>query len=199
MNKKQSKTGDSQAKVSENMTVPPENMAKIDLLSPKRQRFVREYVIDLKPGPAAIKAGFSAKTAVVQASRMLTRVDVQEAVAELQKEISEKLGISTAKVLYELDCLAHYDPRELAGYNITGPACIRCLPENLARAIIGWSWDKNNNFVLKLAAKTAELTLLGKHLGTWNEVGSKTNPLTVDKLPDDALDARLAALETKGK
>ena len=41
-------------------------------LNPKQQRFVDEYLIDLNGKQAAIRAGYSEKTAEVQASRLLS-------------------------------------------------------------------------------------------------------------------------------
>ena len=51
-------------------------------LSPKRQRFVDEYLVDNNATAAAKRAGYSARTAKQQGSRLLTSVDVQQAVAE---------------------------------------------------------------------------------------------------------------------
>ena len=49
-------------------------------LTEKQQRFVDEYLIDLNATQAAIRAGYSVKTADQQASRMLTNVKVQQAI-----------------------------------------------------------------------------------------------------------------------
>ena len=49
-------------------------------LTPKQQRFVEEYLIDLNATQAAIRAGYSEKTAQEQSSRLLSNVMVQEAV-----------------------------------------------------------------------------------------------------------------------
>jgi phage terminase small subunit len=55
-------------------------------LTPKQQMFVKEYLIDLNASQAAIRAGYSEKTAKEQASRLLTNVNVAEAVqAEMDK------------------------------------------------------------------------------------------------------------------
>ena len=43
-------------------------------LSEQRQRFVDEYLIDLNGTQAAIRAGYSVKTAQEQASRLLSNV-----------------------------------------------------------------------------------------------------------------------------
>jgi phage terminase small subunit len=49
-------------------------------LTEKQQRFVEEYLIDLNATQAAIRAGYSAKTAKASASRLLTYVDVKAAI-----------------------------------------------------------------------------------------------------------------------
>lgn len=93
--------------------------------------------------------------------------------------------------------MAFYDPADIAGANISGPQDIPNLPEDVRRAIIGWSWDKQGNFILKLSPKTPSLELLGRHLILWRDVGSRENPLTVDSLSDEELSTRLAELEAK--
>ena len=55
-------------------------------LTEKQQRFVDEYLIDLNATQAAIRAGYSAKTADVQGSRMLANVKVQQAISEAMAE-----------------------------------------------------------------------------------------------------------------
>ena len=47
-------------------------------LTAKQQRFCDEYLIDLNATQAAIRAGYSEKTATEQGSRLLTNVKVQE-------------------------------------------------------------------------------------------------------------------------
>ncbi|HCP78952.1 MAG TPA: hypothetical protein DIU11_14865, partial [Pusillimonas sp.] len=49
--------------------------------------------------------------------------------------------------------------------NITSPKDIRLLPAQIRRCIIGWSWDRSGNFVLKLANKTPNVELIARHLG----------------------------------
>lgn len=80
-------------------------------LTPKQQRFVTEYLIDLNGKQAAIRAGYSPKTAEVQACRLLSNVKVSAAVAEGQKTVAEKLGITHEKVLKEYARLAFLDIR----------------------------------------------------------------------------------------
>lgn len=75
------------------------NMAK---LTDKQELFAREYLKDLNATQAAIRAGYSEKTANEQASRLLANVNVQNFVAELKAERVEKTGIDAAYVLRRL-------------------------------------------------------------------------------------------------
>lgn len=59
-------------------------------LNDKQFRFVMEYLIDSNGKQAAIRAGYSPKTAEVQASRLLSNAKVKAAVAEGQQYFQEK-------------------------------------------------------------------------------------------------------------
>ena len=66
--------------------LPGVKMAELD--NPRRESFCREYVIDVtNQAAAAVRAGYSAKTAAQQASRLLKNVNVKERIAELQQEV----------------------------------------------------------------------------------------------------------------
>lgn len=62
-------------------------------LTPKQDRFCQEYVVDLNGTQAAIRAGYSQKTAAVIAAENLTKPNIHERINELQTKISSKLGI----------------------------------------------------------------------------------------------------------
>lgn len=61
-------------------------------LTNRQKRFVEEYLIDLNARQAAIRAGYSPKTAQEQASRLLANVKVQTAISAFLA------GISSAKI-----------------------------------------------------------------------------------------------------
>lgn len=71
-------------------------------LSAKQKRFVAEYLIDLNATQAAIRAGYSAKTATAQASRLLTNVKVQEELSKQQGKVAERLEITKDRIVAEL-------------------------------------------------------------------------------------------------
>ncbi|WP_116654411.1 terminase small subunit [Pelagibacterium sediminicola] len=71
-------------------------------LTPKQQRFVDEYLIDLNATQAAIRAGYSAKTAEQQASRLLRNVKVRAAVETGQAKAAQKLEVTKERIVEEL-------------------------------------------------------------------------------------------------
>jgi phage terminase small subunit len=82
-------------------------------LKPKHAQFVREYLVDLNATQAAIRAGYSEKSARVHASKLLTRADISAAVAARQSNQLQKADLTATRVLEELRRIAFSDPREL--------------------------------------------------------------------------------------
>lgn len=68
-------------------------------MTPKQQRFVEEYLIDLNATQAAIRAGYSADTARQMGSENLSKPDIADAIAEAGAKRSEQAGIDAAYVL----------------------------------------------------------------------------------------------------
>lgn len=68
-------------------------------LTAKQERFVAEYLIDLNATQAAIRAGYAAKTANREGSRLLSNVDIAEAIAAKAGKTAEKLDLSAERVL----------------------------------------------------------------------------------------------------
>src|SRR5262249_46373819 len=61
--------------------------------TPRQARFVEEFCADCNATQAAIRAGYAARYANREASRLLSKVDIQEAIAAAQKARSERLEI----------------------------------------------------------------------------------------------------------
>ena len=75
-------------------------------LTEKQKRFVEEYLIDLNATQAAIRAGYSPKTANEQGTQNLAKLSIQDAVAKAMAERSRRTGINQDRVLQELAKLA---------------------------------------------------------------------------------------------
>ena len=71
----------------------------MSVLTPKQQAFVAQYLVDLNATQAAIRAGYSAKTAYSQGQRLLKHAEIQKAIAEAQSERAERIKIDADWVL----------------------------------------------------------------------------------------------------
>lgn len=85
-------------------------------LTDKQRRFVDEYLVDLNATQAAIRAGYSEKTACEQSSRLLANVKVATAIQEAMKFRSERTQITADMVLQKWWDLANVDANELVEY-----------------------------------------------------------------------------------
>jgi phage terminase small subunit len=138
-------------------------------LTPQQARFVAEYLIDLNATQAAIRAGYSARTAESQGSRLLSNAKVSAAIAEGQKRIANTLEIDAGNVLRELARIAFADIRKVATWT-GGTVSLRNSEElsaDTAAAVVEIS-EGQHGVRVKLADKRAALVDLGRHLSLWN-------------------------------
>ena len=68
-------------------------------LTPKQQRFVEEYLIDLNATQAAIRAGYSEKTAYSVGHENLKKPEIQKAIEEAKNKISERTELTVDMVV----------------------------------------------------------------------------------------------------
>jgi phage terminase small subunit len=162
-------------------------------LTPKQARFVAEYLIDLNATQAAIRAGYSEKTARAQGSALLTNPNVASAVESRNAKRSEKLGITAERVLKEIELLAFSDVADVVD-NESGTLTIKNLRdiEPGARRTIESVQESPTEFGIKrsvkLHSKVAALTLLVKHLGL--EAPQKTEHTGKDGGPIETANVR---------
>ena len=139
-------------------------------LTAKQQRFCDEYLIDLNATQAAIRAGYSPKTAEQTASRLLTIVKVSDEIAREMAERSKRTGINQDRVVQELAKLAFVNIADVVDLDsatvketATGEdlACIQSV--KIKPSEFGTERE------IKLYDKKASLELLGKHLGMFKD------------------------------
>lgn len=82
-------------------------------LTPKQKRFCEEYVIDLNGTQAAIRAGYSKNTANRIASENLSKLDIQNYIKELQKDIQERNKITINECVQLFASMARFDIADL--------------------------------------------------------------------------------------
>lgn len=82
-------------------------------LTLKQAQFVREYLVDLNATQAAIRCGYSAKTAEQQASRLLRNVKIASAVQDAMAKRAARTEITADRVLQELAKIGFSDIRKV--------------------------------------------------------------------------------------
>lgn len=148
-------------------------MAKTAKLTEKQQRFVDEYLIDLNATQAAIRAGYSVKTANEQGSQNLAKLSIQQAIAEQMAERSKRTGINQDRVVLELAKIALVKMTDIVDSqgrikSDASPddlACIESVKYKQSESETGSSVERE----VKISPKLKALELLGKHLGMWND------------------------------
>lgn len=105
-------------------------------MSEKHQRFVEEYLVDLNATQAAIRAGYSAKTAYAQGSALLKHIEVKKAIAKAKRDRAERMAIKQDRVLLELARIAYFDIRKTVDAN-GAPIPLHKLDDDTAAAIAG--------------------------------------------------------------
>lgn len=153
------------------------------MMTPKKERFCKEYVIDLNGTQAAIRAGYSTKTAKEQAARLLTNVNVQARVKELQGAIGKRLDITAEKVVQEFAKIGFSNIQdyievgnEVMDLKTIEPekaAAVESITTSVTEFGSGASAGTKTKRTFKLHSKVSALENLGKHLGIFEKDNSQ--------------------------
>lgn len=160
---------------------------RVNGLLPKQANFVREYLIDGNATQAAIRAGYSPKSAHVIGQENLKKPAIAELLSQKQTVIAARqderlaaMELTKERVAREIARLSFCDPRKLFGKD-GAPIPIEQLDDDTAAAIAGLEvlevWEgtgKNRRYVgqlkkYKLAAKAAPLDMAAKILRMYEE------------------------------
>ncbi len=141
-------------------------------MTPRQARFVEEYLIDLNATQAAVRAGYSARSASSHGPRLLRRPKVKAALDRAMKARSERTRVTADRVLEELACLAFADLRDVADWGPQGVVARPAggLSPETARAVAEVSDSgsgASRRVKVKLHDKKAALDALAKHLGLY--------------------------------
>lgn len=178
-------------------------------LTAKQARFVDEYLIDSNATQAAIRAGYSEKTANRAGSRLLSNVVISELLAERQKAIETKLEITANDIASELYKLGFSNMADYMRVTSDGDPYLdlSALTRDQAAAISEVTIDDYvegrgedarsvRKVKAKLADKRAALVDLAKLLGYY---GERIIIEAVDRLRDQERAGFFAALDELGK
>lgn len=143
-------------------------------LREKHERFVQEYLVDLNATQAAIRAGYSAKSASQQGSELLSNPKVRARVDELMAERSKRTGVNQDRVIRELARVAFINApdvinmldatlRQDAGADNT--AAIASVRVKTIPTSDGEGVERE----IRLCDKLKALELLGKHMAMFTD------------------------------
>jgi phage terminase small subunit len=150
-------------------------------LHPRHWRFVGEYLIDLDATHAAIRAGYSKKTAAQIGYQLLQKSSMQQAIAQEQRKAAERVHIDQDRVLREYARIAFADMGQFATWN-DETVSLRDSTElpPAQRAAIASVQKSAKGVHIKLHSKVQALDALAKHLGLFrveeNPVGHTLDP-----------------------
>jgi phage terminase small subunit len=146
----------------------------LEKLSPKQRRFVEEYLIDLNATQAAIRAGYSPKTADKQGSQLLANTRVSACIKMAMAERSKRTGITQDRVLEELAKIAFVNSDDFIDFDCgtVKSDAHRCDTAAIAGVKVKTIPTENGDIVereVKLLDKVKALELAGKHTGLWDD------------------------------
>ena len=164
-------------------------------LTPKQEKFIKEYMIDLNGQQAAIRAGYSVKSAKEIASEMLTKPNIQAALGKKQAEQSKRLGISADRVMNELAKIGFANITDLANVNTAKVNLAASRDDTAAiQSVRVKTIPTNDGKIVEREIKTHDkikaLENIGRRLGMWNDKLSvdgniSLNFLGENELPED--------------
>lgn len=165
-------------------------------LTDKQQRFVDEYLIDLNATQAAIRAGYSVRTANEQGAQNLAKLSIQDAISKKMAARSRRTGVNAERVVLELAKVAFAKMTDIVDSNgrikeDASPDDLACI-ESIKYKKSGNEYGGSVEREVKIASKLKALELLGKHLGMWSD---KFN-VTVEK--SEKLDDIISQLGGEG-
>lgn len=147
-------------------------MEKSKPLSAKQQAFILEYTTDLNATQAAIRAGYSVKTARQIGEQNLSKIDIQNAIQCRMKEREKRVGLQADEVLRDLKRIVFFDPRKLFD-DMGNLKPIGDLDDDTALVLTGYrikiEADGRKSVEIKWADKLKAIESAMRHLGLYND------------------------------
>lgn len=151
-------------------------------LSPRQKRFADEFLVDLNATQAALRSGYSEKTAKSQGHRLLAHPGVAEYIGEAQAARAQRTRIDQDWVLSRLARIADSDIRRLFyGNELCRPADLDDDTASAIASIDVVTVPKGEGEVehvskIKLWDKPRALEMIARHLGMFKDRVEHSGP-----------------------
>lgn len=185
-------------------------------LTQKERRFIEEYLVDLNATKAAVRAGYSERTAYSIGHENLRKPEIAAAIEAAMAARSKRTEITADRVLQELAKIGFSDIRKAVRWRSdmqaeytdpeTGEAAsiflnsVRLvdsgeLDEETAAAIASVSQTDKGALKITFHDKQGALVSIGRHLGMFEDKLTVKNDL--ENLSDEQLEEHIAGLEAR--
>lgn len=148
--------------------VPNVAAGELPALTPRQELFVLEYLKDFQAGPAARRAGFSARSSRNTGYELLQLPQVQMALTAAIESRKTRLNVDADRVLEELAAIAFTSIDEVIDFEVDGDPQARPakdISKTARRAIEGVQVKKKGGTRFRMIRKLDALRMLAQHLG----------------------------------
>jgi phage terminase small subunit len=148
----------------------------------KQRLFVAEYLVDLNAKQAAIRAGYSFKTAYSIGHENLKKPEVAAAIQQALDKRAERTRVTADKVVKELARLAFTDMRSFVRWGPHGFEFVDSddLPKDETAAVTKVKLSPTqfgDRMEIELGHKDSALRMLAEHVGLFDSKGGSDDPL----------------------
>lgn len=167
-------------------------------MTPRQEKFVQEYLLDLNATQAAIRAGYSAKTANAIAGRLLVNVSIQKEIQKKFEDRSKRTEITADETLKQLAIISFGSMKDVATWGPDGVTLKNSeeLSDEQAFLISEISenaTESSKNIRVKIKDQLKALEMLARHLGMFTdkfqvEVKAEQPQADLSTLSDEQLD-----------
>jgi len=160
----------------------------------KQKAFIREWPVDRNGTQAAIRAGYSARTAAVTASQLLTNPKIRAAIDAHEKKLADRAEKTGAEIIKELERIGFSNMAEFVEFGSKKGLTINdlsALSEDAKRCVSEVAVTKSKSggsLRFKLHNKEKALELLGKRFGLFPDKVEVSGDVSFADLADMADD-----------
>ena len=162
-------------------------------LTPRQARFIKEYLVDLNATQAAVRAGYSQKTASIIGQENLRKPNIATAIKDAQQQRSARTDVTADAVVRELAYIAFGDISGLfdaqgrlrEAHDLAPGVRARIAAIDVVRErtrAVGDTTVEESSVKVRVWDKVRALELLAKHLGLLTEQVNVTLVADRDRL-----------------